>query len=112
MGWGEGNNDMRFEAIVGYPWDFHGVDNNRFVIGTHGRVVAFEALEDPDDGYRSMLENIEAVALDDVIYSRIPLATVTVVRVDHGSFEGYDFVDVADGHVWLQVGTDHMDDYY
>jgi len=27
-------------------------------------------------------------------------------------FEGYEFRDIEDGHMWLKIGTDYADEYY
>lgn len=103
---------MRFEMLVGYSWDFFGVENNIFVIGAGNNIIAFEALEDPDDGYRSHLDKIESVSLKNIIYNRNPIAEIKIVEIEENSFHGYHFIDVKDNHIWLKVGTDNWDDYY
>lgn len=106
-----------FLSMVGYVYEFYGVDNNTFCIGINGKRCAFEALEDPDDGYRSYLDSV-VVSLKKHIFFQTPIANVRLEaapgkRTDHSwSFIGWRFIDVDDEHVWLLVGTDNSDDYY
>lgn len=99
---------MNFENAVDKVFGFYGVDGNAFKLGGH----VFEAVEDPSDGYRSMLREVAEKDPSGLIFFRRPLAKVQVKRVDEGNFEGYVVVDVTDDHVWLRLGTDHSDDYY
>lgn len=102
---------MKFEDTVGMEFDFYGVCNNEFKLGD----TVFEAVEDPDDGYRSYLESVE-VRESNGLFFRSPLARVRVEEAnavrpgDHD--EGWRMVDVEDGHEWLFVGTNHYDGYY
>lgn len=73
--------------------------------------IVFEAVEDPNDGYRSYLETIQVRSEANLTFSRIPFAKVQVKNWSDGSFTGYALVDRG-GHVWLKVGTDNTDDYY
>lgn len=94
--------------------DFYGVDGYAFKLGDQ----VFEAVEDPSDGYRSYLGSIELAKTDGLIFFDQPLDMVTVraVRTDdhgrHTGFDGYEMISVADGHVWLRIGTEDWDDYY
>lgn len=110
----EHQNDARFEALVGYSWNFYGIDNQIFVIGTDKHRCAFQVIEDAEDGYRSYLDRIESVPLHIAIHNRAPIAEVVIVREfdEHQSFDGFRFRDVKDGHVWLEVGTESYDSYY
>ena len=99
---------MKFEDVVGTKVNFYGVDNCTFKLGKH----VFEAMEDESDGYRSYLESVEVKDPSGQIFFRCPLAKVLVVEIDEDEFERYELVDVEDGHVWLQFGTDHADGYY
>lgn len=105
------------EFKVGMEADFYGVDNNNFKLGDS----VFEAVEDPEDGYRSMLAEVKTITDPaGLIFFQTPIARVRVKQAPeshskHGyseSFEGYQLVDVADGHVWLLLGKDNADDYY
>lgn len=84
--------------------NFYGVCDTAFKLGD----VVWLAVEDPDDGWRSMLEEIKQVQ-DDSCYtfSRVPLAIVSV----HKDEDFYRFID-STGHVWLTIGTDNADDWY
>ena len=100
------------EFKIGLEADFYGVDNNSFKLDN----CVFEAVEDENDGYRSCMDEVRMK--DDtngLIFFQTPLARVRVEdRTDgvHGTFNGYDLVDVNDGFVWLTFGTDNCDDYY
>lgn len=108
-------------TLVGKTFDFHGIDGNVFVLGAGGAVTAYEALEDDNDGYRSALDHVEVVDASKRIYFRTPVARVRVEDMERFNpydddtehpFQGWRFVDVEDGHVWLVIGTDDYDDYY
>lgn len=91
---------------------FYGAESNCFKLdGT-----VYHAVEDENDGYRSLLDTIQ-VAGEDVapkpIFFRRSIATITIEEVDLAAgFVGYVLKDVKDGHEWLEVGTDYTDDYY
>ncbi len=89
-------------------YGFYGVDNNRFKLDKK----AFEAVEDPDDGYRSCLRDVVQVQLGNNIFFKRRLDDVAVWAVEDGYFEGFELVSVKDGHVWLRFGTDNIGDYY
>lgn len=95
-----------FEKMIGRWHDFYGVDNNRFKLGAR----LFEAIEDPDDGYRSYLGSVERVDGAGIFFPQ-PLARVKVAEFDDGTESGYSFTDKG-GHVWLVFGTNNEDDYY
>jgi hypothetical protein len=95
-----------FDKTVGRWYDFHGVDNNRFKLGKR----VFEAIEDPDDGYRSYLGSVERTDGDGIFFP-LPLARVKVSEFEQDRERGYSFTD-KDGHVWLVFGTNSDDDYY
>lgn len=95
---------------------FCGVDNNTFcVVTAAGERLAFEVVEDPDDGYRSALKEVVQVPLDGLIFFAEPVVTLTVRSEGDNEkrpqFDGDHLVD-DDGHIWLRFGTDHYDDYY
>ena len=103
---------MNIEQLLGQTVDFFGVDNNVFCVRPTSSAtrLAFEAVEDEDDGYRSMLEDLCQVQIKGHIFFREPVAKVIVER-DQG-LEGYRLVDAETLHVWLRVGTDREDNYY
>jgi hypothetical protein len=85
------------------PFEFYGVYNNKFKLGE----TVFEALEDPDDGYRSYLSSIELINYKG-IFSKRPFALVKVQEYE----DGIRLIDDNTGHVWLKIYTDNSDDYY
>jgi len=103
--------------------DFYGIDNNSFCLGVGGSKICLEALEDPSDGYRSYFGCFRTTDVDKIFF-RDPIARVKMVEVpksDGGAkhfyslnidINGWQLVDLDDGHVWLVVGTDFSDDYY
>ena len=102
-----------FTDRIREEYSFYGVDNLMFKLDTW----VFEAIEDETDGYRSNLDTIQHVGLPDmVIFRNSPLAKVRIEEVNGGpdtyDDDGYRLVDVKDGHVWLEVGTNWNDDYY
>lgn len=96
-----------FESLIGQEFGFYGVDCNRFKIGRY----VFEAVEDPDDGYRSYLRSVEVTNPEGLVF--FPRA---IAKVRLGETDGYDrlyfLTDVNDGHVWLTFGTRDAQDYY
>ncbi len=101
---------VSLESLVGKKVGFCGVDNLSFCVVTpEGERVAFEAVEDPDDGYRSHLDDVNETSLVGLIFFRTPVATLTVAHDE--DLSGYRLFD-KDGHDWLRIGTDNYDDYY
>jgi hypothetical protein len=114
-----------FDTLLGGVYDFYGVDGDTFCIGTGSTRIALEAVEDPSDGYRSYFGCFRTSEVGKIFF-RNPIARV---RLEEGgesrrmgpeasesskklNFSGWVLLDVDTGHVWLQVGTDHGDDYY
>ena len=97
-----------FEDLVGKTFGFFGVDCNAFKLGG----LVFEAIEDEDDGYRSYFTSVEVKDPTGLIFFKTEVAEVTVARYLDQDFDGYELVDVRDGHVWLRLGTDSSDQYY
>lgn len=98
------------DTLIGPTWAFYGVDNNFFKIDG----LVLEAMEDPDDGYRSALAEVR-VAKDIEEYKPTffnqPVAQIKIREIDNPERNGWEFVDES-GHTWLQVGTDYNDHYY
>lgn len=105
-----------FAALGGLVLEYFGADDAAHEFKLDG--IVFKVLEDPNDGYRSMLGVIEYGKQSDSIFFRKPLAKVRIETyeeryVDHSAGDqGYQLVDIEDGHVWLEFGTDNTDDYY
>lgn len=109
---------MDLDTLKGKTVLLYGADGNAFCLGIDGKRRVFEAMEDDEDGYRSMLSDVrelDGAEAARLVFSRRALAKV---RVETGEsrggwvFDGWMFVDVDDGHRWLVVGTDNADDYY
>jgi len=101
---------------------FYGVFNNMFKIDD----LVMEALEDPNDGYRSSMGAVcHYKSKDDVKtqFHKKPLARVELEAFNGAledlgldsyddNFDGYVLRDLDTNHIWLVFGTDHADDYY
>lgn len=104
-----------FSSLIGSEVDYYGADSgdNCFKIDD----IVFKVLEDPNDGYRSCLGVIEYGEQNSSIFFHSPVAKVRIEKFQEASEygqsnEGYRLVDIEDGHVWLEFGTDNFDDYY
>lgn len=99
---------IKFEELVGETGSLYlNTDTNRFQIGS----CIFEAIENPDDGYRSMMDEIVLVT-DQAQKIGSPLASIEITKSSDNSFDGYKIVDLEDSHIWLKIGTDESDSYY
>jgi nicotinamide mononucleotide adenylyltransferase len=111
-----GLSDDMLATFVGGAYDFYGVDNNTFCIGSGQSRMALEAVQDPDDGYRSYFGCFATSAVDKIFF-RSPIARVVFRALEEktweeGMFRGWVLEDVETGHRWLKVGTSNTDDYY
>ena len=95
---------------------FFGVDGNCFKIGKQ----VWEAVEDQSDGYRSMLDCVRTSAARHIFFSkavdkvRLREATDEQIVEPGYSRDGHRLYQLVaeDGHVWLQFGTENLNDYY
>ena len=103
---------------------FYGAGHNSVKVDD----IVFEVLEDPDDGYRSSYGGVAVTKDNNEIFFRQPIADVkirtfedgddclrgkdSIGRYRDGIARGYQLVDINDGHVWLEFGTDLHDGYY
>lgn len=94
-----------FENQIGKMFYFYGVNCNCFKLDEK----VWEALEDPNDGYRSFMDSV-VLNFDNLVFPRQSLTRVKVL-VDE-DLDGFQLVDEKDGHVWLRFGTDETDCYY
>ena len=117
---------QHFMNLAGLELDYYGADSadNTFKVDQ----VIFKVLEDPNDGYRSMLGAIDYTEEHNSIFFSSPIAKVriemydtrqgdVIADPDEYSFgsteaEGYRLVDLTDDHIWLEFGTHNCDDYY
>lgn len=97
-----------FHDIIGQEFDFYGVCCEAFKIDDK----IFEAVADGNDGYRSYLDSIPLRNGDGFIFFHNPIARVKIENDPDETNDGYRFIDVNDGHIWLRFGTDSSDDYY
>ena len=108
-----------FASLDGAVLDYYGADDAEHEFRVDE--IIFKVLEDPNDGYRSCLGVIEYGNQSSAIFFRKPIAKVRIETYDalsrdedewSGACQGYRFIDVQTGHVWLEFGTDNTDDYY
>ena len=114
-----------FLNLAGLDLDYYGCDeaDNTFKVDD----IVFKVLEDPDDGYRSYLGTVDYTRdhrdRPRAIFFSQPVAKVKIVPFvidpetdvslgSRGEIKGYQLIDSADGHCWLEIGTDYKDDYY
>ncbi len=71
---------------------------------------AFQAIEDPDDGYRSSLGHLLRCDIADVKNQFDPIQVLGAMRGN--SDDVIDFKDVRNGKTILSIGTENTDDYY
>ena len=113
-----------FQSLDGAVLEYYGADTGDHTFKVDD--IVFKVLEDPDDGYRSHLGTIDYTREHNSIFFKTPVAKVMIETYDSkhdpdeprdddsfsGVKQGYRLVDVDDGHVWLEFGTDNYDDYY
>ena len=96
-------------------YDFYGVDSNRFKLNNK----VYEAIKDPEDGYRSHLRSIDITedplitfmnSAEDIFFDT-PLASVRVQELTEPNFKGYGLIDTNE-HMWVKIGTDTYDNWY
>lgn len=107
----QSDKSILFESLVGFEYDFYGIDDTSFSIGLEGKRCAFQVLEDPSDGYRSYLDSVQ-VCMNKKIFFPTPLGRILIEKIDSYSLSGYRLRDLSNGHIWLAFGTDNRDDYY
>ncbi len=110
---------MDFDDLIGKTVGFHGVDCNALCVSVESQdlyadegfcgMMAFEAVEDECDGYRSCMSELKPIPLEDKIFFVEAVARLTVERDEELS--GHRLVDES-GHVWLRMGTSSWDDWY
>lgn len=79
--------------------------------------VAYQAIEDEDDGYRSSMREIELASIGEVANRFTPVKVIGCYKQRRddpysGQCDILQLVDVVTGEVVLEVGTDNTDDYY
>lgn len=74
----------------------------------------YTGIEDPSDGYRSSMEKLFA-SFDEMKNVFPPVKVLARIRTEYeygGKSEVLQLLDVKNGKVILEVGTDNEDDYY
>ena len=101
--------DTTTERVKQYGDYYEDCEVVRFVID--GKT--YKATEDPDDGYRSYLKDLEVT--NEKVTNSFPPQKVIGKMKDDSDWEKNDtiqFIDTTTGKVVLEVGTDNTDDYY
>lgn len=99
---------MNFDDFFKDKWfGFCGVCHNCFKLDDK----VFEAIEDPCDGYRSYLGTIQLNSGEGLTFFDAPIVQVRIKERNGHDSEGFVLEDET-GHVWLEVGTNYVDDYY
>ena len=70
--------------------------------------ASYEVVEDPDDGYRSYMDEVKAIEPIREMYS-VP---VVVAPIGDPAKEGLVFIDKRSMRPVLSFGTDYYEDYY
>ena len=87
-------------------------DANTMAFEMDGKVYLVR--EDPDDGYRSSMKDIEEV--DIKVVNQFPPCKVEGRRRKNSEYgeknDVIDFYDIVTGLVVLAIGTENIDDYY
>lgn len=76
--------------------------------------VTYMAVEDPDDGYRSYMEELKIV--DEPCKTKLPDIPVRCEHVSSGLYnctnDLLEFYDKTNNKLFLVIGTENTDDYY
>lgn len=74
--------------------------------------ITYKAVEDPEDGYRSCMNDLEIVTHS----CKFPLPDIEVIchysKGDHGNDDILEFIDVNNRKTFLRIGTENYNDYY
>lgn len=101
--------------VVKIRHTFSSIDEDASAIRFRLDGKIYTAVEDPNDGYRSMMEKI---FVDDKSTVKNKFKSIRVLarmkdRGDHGNdCDILQLIDTVNGNVILEVGTDNTDDYY
>ena len=110
--------ELLFLSNFDQEFDFYGVDSNAFKLGINGKLLIFQALKNPEDGYRSFLRvcGIVVTTENNLIFFKKPIAKVRIKycaqMVPDAGFIGFKFIDLVTNKPILTMGTDSYDSYY
>jgi len=102
--------DFSTEHIIGWMSRLEDCNAMRFRLDG----VVYVAIEDPEDGYRSYMRDLmtaESASMTNVF----PPVRVVARHRTSGRFDECDIlelIDVANGNVIIEVGTENTGDYY
>jgi len=102
--------DFSTEQVKTWGNSFEGCEACRFKL--NGKT--YTALEDPDDGYRSMMNELVEDSSHEIKNTFQGVGVICKMRKDDES-EAYDILDIIDkqtNKVILSVGTGNTEDYY
>jgi len=77
--------------------------------------TTYMAIEDPSDGYRSSMEKLMIVHDAEMKNVFSPVRVVATHRTQGSGYSSADilqFIDIANGKMIMEIGTDNDDDYY
>ena len=72
--------------------------------------VTYRALENPSDGYRSWMEELETT--NESCKYKLPNTDVVCMVNTSGDGLFLEFVDVVNGKIFMRIGTSNYNDYY
>jgi hypothetical protein len=101
--------DLSTQHIKQYGSHFENCEVIRFRLDG----VAYTAIENPDDGYRSSMDSL--FVSDEPMQNVFPPVRVIAKKKDNERYSINDtlqLVDAVTGLVVVEVGTDNTDDYY
>jgi len=101
--------DSNTEAIKRYGYVYEDCEVIRFVLDEK----TYKATENPDDGYRSYLNDIDVT--DEKVTNNFPPQKVFAKMKENGAYSvnnTIQFFDAITTLLVLEIGTDNTDDYY
>jgi hypothetical protein len=103
--------DMESGSVEQYQGHFKDCQMFRFRLDG----IVYCAIEDPSDGYRSMMSSLVVQKANPIKNTFEPIKVLGVLRTK-GTYSGTDDVLelrlLPNGNVILEVGTENTDDYY
>jgi len=72
--------DSLIDSLIGCEFDFYGVDGSCFCLGRGGARMALEAVEDPNDGYRSYFACFRTEEVGKIFFR----SSIAKVRLERG----------------------------
>lgn len=118
-------NTVSFESLIGEhvldavdygnvqkeEWSGHWEDCQTLAFRLDGKV--YVAVEDPSDGYRSMMSEFVESYNTTMKNEFAPCRVLARMKADdYGRNDTLELIDLKTGLVVLEVGTDNYDDYY